>query len=80
MTNGGYFTGAGRDLGGGPRHAGSAADGSVIWYGYFHDVTTRKRMEEALRERVLTQQKRERQIRFLATTTHSRDFPTARSS
>jgi diguanylate cyclase (GGDEF)-like protein/PAS domain S-box-containing protein len=41
-------------------------DGSVIWYGYFHDVTTRKRMEEALRERVLTQQKRERQIRFLA--------------
>ena len=41
-------------------------DGSIIWYGYFHDVTTRKRMEEALRERVLTQQKRERQIRFLA--------------
>jgi diguanylate cyclase (GGDEF)-like protein/PAS domain S-box-containing protein len=41
-------------------------DGSVIWCGYFHDVTTRKRMEEALRERVLTQQKRERQIRFLA--------------
>jgi diguanylate cyclase (GGDEF)-like protein/PAS domain S-box-containing protein len=41
-------------------------DGSVIWYGYFHDVTTRKRMEETLRERVLTQQKRERQIRFLA--------------
>ena len=41
-------------------------DGSVIWYGYFHDVTTRKRMEEALRERVLTQKKRERQIRFLA--------------
>jgi diguanylate cyclase (GGDEF)-like protein len=41
-------------------------DGSVIWYGYFHDITTRKRMEEALRERVLTQKKRERQIRFLA--------------
>ena len=41
-------------------------DGSVIWYGYFHDVTTRKKMEEVLRERVLTQQKRERQIRFLA--------------
>lgn len=41
-------------------------DGSVIWYGYFHDITTRKRMEEVLRERVLTQKKRERQIRFLA--------------
>jgi diguanylate cyclase (GGDEF)-like protein/PAS domain S-box-containing protein len=41
-------------------------DGSVIWYGYFHDITTRKRMEDALRERVLTQKKRERQIRFLA--------------
>ncbi len=41
-------------------------DGSITWYGYFHDITTRKRMEEALRERVLTQKKRERQIRFLA--------------
>ena len=41
-------------------------DGSIIWYGYFHDITARKKMEEALRERVLTQQKRERQIRFLA--------------
>jgi diguanylate cyclase (GGDEF)-like protein/PAS domain S-box-containing protein len=41
-------------------------DGSVIWYGYFHDITARKKMEEALRERVLTQKKRERQIRFLA--------------
>jgi len=41
-------------------------DGSIIWYGYFHDITARKRMEEALRERVLTQKKRERQIRFLA--------------
>ena len=41
-------------------------DGSITWYGYFHDVTARKRMEEALRERVLTQKKRERQIRFLA--------------
>ena len=41
-------------------------DGSVLWYGYFHDITVRKKMEEALRERVLTQQKRERQIRFLA--------------
>ena len=41
-------------------------DGSVIWYGYFHDITARKKMEEALRERVLIQQKRERQIRFLA--------------
>lgn len=41
-------------------------DGSIAWYGYFHDITARKRMEEALRERVLTQKKRERQIRFLA--------------
>ena len=41
-------------------------DDSIIWYGYFHDITARKRMEEALRERVLTQKKRERQIRFLA--------------
>jgi diguanylate cyclase (GGDEF)-like protein/PAS domain S-box-containing protein len=41
-------------------------DGNIIWYGYFHDITARKRMEEALRERVLTQKKRERQIRFLA--------------
>ncbi|MGH8322925.1 MAG: diguanylate cyclase domain-containing protein, partial [Steroidobacteraceae bacterium] len=41
-------------------------DGSIMWYGYFHDITERKRMEEALRERVLTQRKRERQIRFLA--------------
>jgi diguanylate cyclase (GGDEF)-like protein/PAS domain S-box-containing protein len=41
-------------------------DGSITWYGYFHDITARKRMEEALRERVLTQKKRERQIRFLA--------------
>jgi diguanylate cyclase (GGDEF)-like protein/PAS domain S-box-containing protein len=41
-------------------------DGSIVWYGYFHDITARKRMEEALRERVLTQKKRERQIRFLA--------------
>jgi diguanylate cyclase (GGDEF)-like protein/PAS domain S-box-containing protein len=41
-------------------------DGSVLWYGYFHDITVRMKMEEALRERVLTQQKRERQIRFLA--------------
>lgn len=41
-------------------------DGSIIWYGYFHDVTARKKMEEMLRERVLTQKKRERQIRFLA--------------
>lgn len=42
------------------------ADGSVVWYGYFHDITARKRMEETLRERVVTQKKRERQIRFLA--------------
>ena len=41
-------------------------DGSVAWYGYFHDITARKRMEETLRERVVTQKKRERQIRFLA--------------
>jgi diguanylate cyclase (GGDEF)-like protein/PAS domain S-box-containing protein len=41
-------------------------DASVLWYGYFHDITARKKMEEALRERVLTQKKRERQIRFLA--------------
>ncbi len=41
-------------------------DGSVIWYGYFHDITTRKRLEETLREQLLTQKKRERQIRFLA--------------
>jgi diguanylate cyclase (GGDEF)-like protein/PAS domain S-box-containing protein len=41
-------------------------DGSAVWYGYFHDITARKKMEEALRERVLTQRKRERQIRFLA--------------
>lgn len=41
-------------------------DGSVTWYGYFHDITARKNMEEVLRERVLTQKKRERQIRFLA--------------
>ena len=41
-------------------------DGSLVWYGYFHDITARKKMEEALRERVLIQQKRERQIRFLA--------------
>jgi diguanylate cyclase (GGDEF)-like protein/PAS domain S-box-containing protein len=41
-------------------------DGSITWFGYFHDITARKRMEEALRERVLTQKKRERQIRFLA--------------
>jgi diguanylate cyclase (GGDEF)-like protein/PAS domain S-box-containing protein len=41
-------------------------NGSIIWFGYFHDITARKRMEEALRERVLTQKKRERQIRFLA--------------
>lgn len=41
------------------------ADG-LTWYGYFHDITARKKMEEALRERVLTQKKRERQIRFLA--------------
>ena len=41
-------------------------DSSIIWYGYFHDITARKKMEDALRERVLTQQKRERQIRFLA--------------
>jgi diguanylate cyclase (GGDEF)-like protein/PAS domain S-box-containing protein len=42
------------------------SDGTVIWYGYFHDITARKKMEEALRERVLIQEKRERQIRFLA--------------
>jgi diguanylate cyclase (GGDEF)-like protein/PAS domain S-box-containing protein len=42
------------------------SDGTVTWYGYFHDVTTSKKMEEALRERVLIQEKRERQIRFLA--------------
>jgi diguanylate cyclase (GGDEF)-like protein/PAS domain S-box-containing protein len=41
-------------------------DGGIVWYGYFHDITARKKMEEALRERVLTQKKRERQIRFLA--------------
>jgi diguanylate cyclase (GGDEF)-like protein/PAS domain S-box-containing protein len=41
-------------------------DGSVFWYGYVHDITERKHMEDALRERVLTQKKRERQIRFLA--------------
>ena len=41
-------------------------DGTVIWYGYFHDITARKKMEDALRERVLIQEKRERQIRFLA--------------
>jgi diguanylate cyclase (GGDEF)-like protein/PAS domain S-box-containing protein len=41
-------------------------DGGIIWYGYFHDITARKKMEDALRERVLTQKKRERQIRFLA--------------
>jgi diguanylate cyclase (GGDEF)-like protein/PAS domain S-box-containing protein len=41
-------------------------DGSLVWYGYFHDVTERKKLEETLRERALTQQKRERQIRFLA--------------
>jgi len=41
-------------------------DGSTSWFGYFHDVTERKKMEEALRERVLTQKKRERQVRFLA--------------
>ncbi len=41
-------------------------DGSIVWYGYFHDITARKKMEETLRERVLTQKKRERQIRFLA--------------
>jgi len=41
-------------------------DGSVIWYGYFHDITARKKLEDELRERVLTQEKRERQIRFLA--------------
>jgi diguanylate cyclase (GGDEF)-like protein/PAS domain S-box-containing protein len=41
-------------------------DGSTFWYGYFHDITVRKKMEEALRERVVIQQKRERQIRFLA--------------
>ena len=44
----------------------SQSDGTVIWYGYFHDITTRKKMEDALRERVLIQEKRERQIRFLA--------------
>jgi diguanylate cyclase (GGDEF)-like protein/PAS domain S-box-containing protein len=42
------------------------SDGSITWYGYFHDITARKKMEGALRERVLTQKKRERQIRFLA--------------
>lgn len=42
------------------------SDSSVIWYGYFHDITERKKLEDALRERVLTQEKRERQIRFLA--------------
>ena len=42
------------------------SDGTVTWYGYFHDITARKKMEEALRERVLIQEKRERQIRFLA--------------
>lgn len=26
-------------------------DGSTIWYGYFHDVTERRKMEQALRER-----------------------------
>lgn len=41
-------------------------DGSIVWYGYFHDITARKKMEETLRERVLTQKKREREIRFLA--------------
>jgi diguanylate cyclase (GGDEF)-like protein/PAS domain S-box-containing protein len=41
-------------------------DGSAVWYGYFHDITARKKLEESLRERVLTQKKRERQIRFLA--------------
>jgi diguanylate cyclase (GGDEF)-like protein/PAS domain S-box-containing protein len=44
----------------------SQPDGTVIWYGYFHDITARKKMEDALRERVLIQEKRERQIRFLA--------------
>jgi diguanylate cyclase (GGDEF)-like protein/PAS domain S-box-containing protein len=44
----------------------SQSDGTVTWYGYFHDITARKKMEEALRERVLIQEKRERQIRFLA--------------
>ncbi|MDB6087767.1 MAG: bifunctional diguanylate cyclase/phosphodiesterase, partial [Gammaproteobacteria bacterium] len=41
-------------------------DGSILWYGYFHDITARKKMEADLRERVVTQKKRERQIRFLA--------------
>ena len=41
-------------------------DGGIIWYGYFHDITARKKLEASLRERVLTQRKRERQIRFLA--------------
>jgi diguanylate cyclase (GGDEF)-like protein/PAS domain S-box-containing protein len=41
-------------------------DGGIVWYGYFHDITVRKKMEETLRERVLVQKKRERQIRFLA--------------
>jgi diguanylate cyclase (GGDEF)-like protein/PAS domain S-box-containing protein len=41
-------------------------DGSILWYGYFHDITARKKSEEKLRERVLLQKKRERQIRFLA--------------
>ncbi len=41
-------------------------DGSILWYGYYHDITARKRLEESLREQVLIQKKRERQIRFLA--------------
>ncbi len=41
-------------------------DGCVIWYGYFHDITIRKRMEDELRKQLLIQNKRERQIRFLA--------------
>ena len=44
----------------------SQSDGTLTWYGYFHDITARKKMEDALRERVLIQEKRERQIRFLA--------------